>query len=69
MINSPYIVHTLYESDMSTQTTKKELMDFIPKIESFIRTYMIDYKTQVKIYIHYIYNKIYIKKFNWVKIT
>lgn len=45
ILNSSGFVHTLYESDMSLETTKKELMDFIPKIQSFIKTYMIDFKT------------------------
>lgn len=45
MLNSSGFVHTLYESDMSLETTKKELMDFIPKIQSFIETYMLDSKT------------------------
>lgn len=45
MINSPSFVYILYESDMDIQTTKQELMDFIPKIQSFISTYMIDYET------------------------
>lgn len=45
MINSPSFVHALYESDMCVQKTKKELMEFIPKIQSFISTYMVDYKT------------------------
>lgn len=45
MINSPGFVHTLYESDMCLDTTRKELMDFIPKIQSFVRTYMVSYKT------------------------
>ncbi|XP_025208408.1 DNA replication ATP-dependent helicase/nuclease DNA2 isoform X2 [Melanaphis sacchari] len=44
MINSPGFVHTLYESDMSFETTKKELMDFIPKIQAFIKTYLVGYK-------------------------
>ncbi|CAI6352124.1 unnamed protein product [Macrosiphum euphorbiae] len=42
MINSPGFVHTLYESDMNFETTKKELMDFIPKIQNFVRTYLLD---------------------------
>ncbi|XP_026813718.1 DNA replication ATP-dependent helicase/nuclease DNA2 [Rhopalosiphum maidis] len=41
MINSPGFVHTLYESDMSFETTKKELMDFIPKIQTFVKTYLV----------------------------
>jgi len=44
MINSLGFVHTLYESDMSLDTTRKELMDFIPKIQSFVETYMLGYK-------------------------
>lgn len=41
MINSPGFVHTLYESDMSFETTKKELIDFIPKIQTFVKTYLV----------------------------
>lgn len=44
MVSSPGFVHTLYESDMNLETTKKELIEFIPKIQSFIRTYIIGYK-------------------------
>jgi len=44
MVNSPSFVHTLYESDMTLETTQKELMNFIPKIQSFVKTYMVDYK-------------------------
>jgi len=42
MINSPGFVPTLYQSDMNFETTKKELMDFIPKIQNFVRTYLLD---------------------------
>lgn len=44
MINNSDFVHTLYESDMSLDTTKKELMDFIPKIQNFIGNYVVGYK-------------------------
>lgn len=55
MINSPGFVHTLYESDMCLDTTRKELMDFIPKIQSFVGTYMVDYKKYVKMLSYYSY--------------
>lgn len=44
MVSSPSFVHTLYGTDMNLETTKKELIEFIPKIQSFIRTYIIGYK-------------------------
>jgi hypothetical protein len=45
MINSQDFIHTLYESDMNLEITKKELMDFIPKIQSFVRNYVAGYQT------------------------
>lgn len=45
MINSSSFVHMLYESDMNLEVAKKELLDFIPKIQSFIRTYVVNYQT------------------------
>jgi len=44
IVRKPSFVHTLYESDMSLKTTQKELMDFIPKIQNFVKTYMAGYK-------------------------
>jgi len=41
MVHSPGFVHTLYESDMNFESTKKELMDFIPKIQTFVRNYLV----------------------------
>jgi len=41
MVNSSGFVKTLYESDMNFETTKKELMDFIPNIQNFVRTYLL----------------------------
>lgn len=49
MVNSSSFVHILYDSDMNVETTQKELMYFIPKIQSFVNTYMVGYKTYVKI--------------------
>ncbi|XP_050432477.1 DNA replication ATP-dependent helicase/nuclease DNA2 isoform X2 [Adelges cooleyi] len=37
-------IRTLYESDMDLETTKKELTEFIPKIQSFVRTYVVGHK-------------------------
>lgn len=44
-MNSPSFIHILYESDMNLEVAKKELLDFIPKIQSFIRTYVVGYQT------------------------
>lgn len=49
MINSPYFIHTLYESDMSLEATKKELMEFVPKIEEFVRNYVVGFKKYVQL--------------------
>lgn len=44
IINSSDFVHTLYESDMNLEVTKKELLDFIPKIQNFVKNYLVDFK-------------------------
>ncbi|XP_050539409.1 DNA replication ATP-dependent helicase/nuclease DNA2 isoform X2 [Daktulosphaira vitifoliae] len=43
--NSSGFIHTLYESNMELDKTKKELMEFIPKIQNFVGTYITDFKT------------------------
>lgn len=47
MIKSPYFIHTLYESDMNLETTKKELMEFVPKIQEFVKNYLVGFKEYV----------------------